>query len=217
MHEDCYRSFIDRGRVVHIVDPDPLICEALSVVFRLEGFRTLFSLDARGLFAALQRRRPDAVVVTLRPGKDDGFVVLRRLKALRRGIAVVALDDGPHIENAVAAMKAGAADVLAKPVDPDRLVRAVRETLREIDGLGAAHRRRRATEISDHTQLTPREREVMQLIAEGASNKEAGRELRISPRTVEVHRARVMEKLGARNAADLTRIVLTGEWPQPRE
>jgi two-component system response regulator FixJ len=59
------------------------------------------------------------------------------------------------------------------------------------------------------TQLTPREQEVAELIADGASNKEAGRKLGISPRTVEIHRARIMEKLGARNAADLVRIVLT--------
>jgi DNA-binding CsgD family transcriptional regulator len=60
------------------------------------------------------------------------------------------------------------------------------------------------------TELTPREREVAALIADGASNKEAGRRLGISPRTVELHRAHIMEKLGARNAADLVRIVLTG-------
>ena len=60
------------------------------------------------------------------------------------------------------------------------------------------------------SELTPREREVADLIADGASNKEAGRRLGISPRTVELHRAHVMEKLGARNAADLVRIVLSG-------
>ena len=64
-------------------------------------------------------------------------------------------------------------------------------------------------EVRGFSQLTPREREVLQLITNGQSNKEAGRELGISPRTIEVHRARVMEKLGARNTADLMRIVLT--------
>lgn len=64
-------------------------------------------------------------------------------------------------------------------------------------------------EVRGFSKLTAREREVLQLIAEGHSNKEAGRQLGISPRTVEVHRARVMDKLGAKNAADLMRIVLT--------
>jgi DNA-binding CsgD family transcriptional regulator len=66
-----------------------------------------------------------------------------------------------------------------------------------------------AAEFPGHTSLTPREREVLAQIAAGASNKEAGRHLGISPRTIEVHRARIMEKLGARNAADLVRIVLS--------
>jgi FixJ family two-component response regulator len=113
-------------------------------------------------------------------------------------------------------MKAGAADVLAKPVDTDRLVRAVRDTLHEANGRDATLGRRHAVEDRGFAHLTPREREVLRLIAGGASNKEAGRELSISPRTVEVHRARVMEKLGARNAADLTRIVLTGEGSERR-
>jgi DNA-binding NarL/FixJ family response regulator len=67
----------------------------------------------------------------------------------------------------------------------------------------------RPVEIRGFSQLTPRERDVLQLVTNGQSNKEAGRQLGISPRTIEVHRARVMEKLGARNTADLVRIVLT--------
>jgi two-component system response regulator FixJ len=65
-------------------------------------------------------------------------------------------------------------------------------------------------EFAGQSQLTPREREVLALIASGASNKETGRRLGISPRTVETHRARIMDKIGARNAADLVRIVLGG-------
>jgi len=75
--------------------------------------------------------------------------------------------------------------------------------------LGAMQGGYRPVEVRGFAQLTPREREVLQLITNGQSNKEAGRELGISPRTIEVHRARVMEKLGARNTADLMRIVLT--------
>ena len=69
----------------------------------------------------------------------------------------------------------------------------------------------RSSGLSDLGRLTPREREVLSEIASGASNKEIGRRLGISPRTVEVHRARIMEKLRARNAADLVRIALSGD------
>jgi FixJ family two-component response regulator len=107
-------------------------------------------------------------------------------------------------------MKTGANDVVTKPVDTERLIRAVLDALRQDVHLGAVDGGKRLVEIRGFAQLTPREREVLQLITNGQSNKEAGRELGISPRTIEVHRARVMEKLGAKNTADLMRIVLTG-------
>src|SRR5690606_12602387 len=119
------------------------------------------------------------------------------------------IEDAPEVENTVAAMRAGASDVVAKPIDSERLVRSVREALRRDVHLGAVQDGRRPVEGGGVADLAPREREVLQLITNGQSNKEAGRELGISPRTIEVHRARVMEKLGARNTADLMRIVLT--------
>ena len=151
-----YHAFLNRDRLVHIVDPDPGSCEALSVLFRLEGFQTLFSLDPADFISSLERRRPDVAVINLMLGEESGLGLLRR-------------------------------DV----------------------HLGAMQAGQRPVEVRGFAQLTPREREVLQLITNGQSNKEAGRQLGISPRTIEVHRARVMEKLGARNTADLMRIVLT--------
>ena len=106
-------------------------------------------------------------------------------------------------------MKAGASDVITKPIDTEHFIRAVVDALRCDVHLGALDGGRRPVEVRGFAQLTAREREVLQLITNGQSNKEAGRELGISPRTVEVHRARVMEKLGAKNTADLMRVVLT--------
>jgi DNA-binding CsgD family transcriptional regulator len=85
------------------------------------------------------------------------------------------------------------------------MVRAVVEAYHGQIGEGAGA----VADFNGAERLTPREREVLEQIAHGASNKEAGRRLGISPRTIEVHRARIMEKLGARNAADLVRIVLS--------
>jgi two-component system response regulator FixJ len=207
--EFYYHSFLNRDRLVHIVDPDPPTCEALSVLFRLEGFQTVFSLDAQSFYAGLERRRPDVVVLNIRIGPDDGIGMLRRLKSMRIGMVVFMLSNEPQVEQAVRAMKAGAADVMTKPINTEHLVRAVLEALRQDVHVGAVEGGRRPVEVRGFAQLTPREREVLQLITNGQSNKEAGRELGISPRTIEVHRARVMEKLGARNTADLMRIVLT--------
>src|SRR6185437_8911784 len=100
-----------------------------------------------------------------------------------------------------------AADVVTKPIDTEHFIRTVLDALRRDVHLGALESGRRPVEVRGFAQLTPREREVLQLISNGQSNKEAGRELGISPRTIEVHRARVMEKLGAKNTADLMRIV----------
>jgi FixJ family two-component response regulator len=204
-----YHSFLNRDRLVHIVDSDPSTCEALSVLFRLEGFQTVFSLDTTGFYAGLERRRPDVAVLNMRIGAEDGVAVLRRIKALRTGMAVFMLSNEADVELAVKAMKAGAADDVIKPIDTEHLVRAVLDALRQDVHLGAVDGGRRPIEVRGFSQLTPREREVLQLITNGQSNKEAGRELGISPRTIEVHRARVMEKLGAKNTADLMRIVLT--------
>lgn len=207
--ETYYHSFLNRDRLIHIVDTDPATCEALSVLFRLEGFQTVFSVEASHFIASLARRRADVVVVNLQLGEDSGLALLRRVKSMRTGTPVFMLSDAPQIDAAVTAMKLGASDVVTKPIDTEHLLSVVRDALRRDVHLGAMQGGGRAVEVRGFSQLTPREREVLQLITNGQSNKEAGRELGISPRTIEVHRARVMEKLGARNTADLMRIVLT--------
>ncbi len=205
-----YPSFLNRDRLVHILDPDAATCEALSVLFRLEGFQTAFSVDVAGFLLAIERRRPDVALINVRIGIDSGLDVLRQIKSMRNGAPVFMLEDRPEVDSAVEAMKAGAADVVAKPINTERLVKAVTDALRRNVHVGVPSAGRRPVEVRGFAQLTPREREVLELITNGQSNKEAGRELGISPRTIEVHRARVMEKLGARNTADLMRIVLAG-------
>lgn len=204
-----YHSLLNRDRLIHIVDPDLAICEALSVLFRLEGFQTTFSVDLAHFLPGLERQRPDVVLLNLDLGAQNSWDGLRRIRAMRAGTPVFMLADAPQIAAAVAAMKLGASDVIIKPVDTELLLASVRGALRSDVHLGAVQGGRRAVDVRGFAQLTPRERQVLQLITDGQSNKQAGRELGISPRTIEVHRARVMEKLGARNTADLMRIVLT--------
>lgn len=209
-NELYYHSFLNRDRLVFIVDADPNTCEALSVLFRLEGFQTATDQSVEGIYSAFQRRRPDVAVIDLDLEHEAGLAALAHIKALRVGTPVFMLTGQSDIARTVSVMKAGAHDVITKPIDTEKFVRSVRDALRRDVHLGAVQGGRRPIEIRGFNQLTPREREVLQLISNGQSNKEAGRELGISPRTVEVHRARVMEKLGARNTADLMRIILTG-------
>ncbi|RYE88612.1 MAG: response regulator transcription factor [Hyphomicrobiales bacterium] len=206
-----HHAFLNRDRLVHIVDPDPTACEALSVLFRLEGYQTAFAIDTLSFFAAIERRRPEVAVINFAVGGNEGLAAMRRVKSMRTGMPIFMIGDAPDIDLVVTAMKAGAVDVLTKPIDTDHLLAAVRDALRHDVHLASLENGRRLIEVRGFDQLTPREREVLQLITNGQSNKEAGRELGISPRTIEVHRARVMEKLGARNTADLMRIVLMGD------
>src|SRR5262249_682932 len=99
------------------------------------------------------------------------------------------------------AIKNGAFDFVEKPFDPDEFVERVRRAI-------ASRAKWRADNNEFRNLLTPREYDVLEQIASGASNKEAGQRLGISLPTIEVHRARIMEKLGAKNAADLVRIVV---------
>ncbi|WP_158625895.1 response regulator transcription factor [Arsenicitalea aurantiaca] len=200
---------MNRDRLLHIVDADARSCERLNMLFRLEGFQTAISFDLAGLYAGFDRRRPDVVLLNMQVGEESGLEALKQIKAMRTGTPVFMIAESPQVALVVEAMRAGAADIINKPFDEEGVLRAVREELRRDIHMGVVASGRRSIEVRGFSQLTPREREVLQLITNGQSNKEAGRQLGISPRTIEVHRARVMEKLGARNTADLMRIVLT--------
>ncbi|RDE08917.1 response regulator transcription factor [Pelagibacterium lacus] len=207
--EVSYRLFFNRDRLVHIVDGDMPTCESLEGAFRAEGFQTAILTERDAFVARLNQRRPDVVVLNSRLDGEDMLPALKGIKEMRAGIPVFMMTESPDIDGTVEAMRLGASDVFVKPVDSERVVRAVREVLRRDVHFTPGPEGMGDVEIRGFGQLTPREREVLQLIANGQSNKEAGRELGISPRTIEVHRARVMEKLGARNTADLIRIILT--------
>jgi two-component system response regulator FixJ len=196
-------------RHIHILDTDLGVCEALSVVFRLEGYRTSFSTTSGQFITTLDRQRPDVVVVNLELDGESGLNIIRRIRTSQKGAIVVMLANAPSVDAVVAAMKLGAIDVLSKPIDSEHLLRIVREALLSNVRLSPGEGGQRRVEVRGFSQLTPREREVLNIICNGCSNKEAGRMLGISPRTVEVHRAKVMSKLGARNTADLMKIVLT--------
>lgn len=196
-------------RLVHIIDPDLGVCEALSVVFRLEGYRTAFSTSSEHFITSLSRQHPDVVVSNLELNGDTGLNIIRRVRALQRGIVLVMLANRPVLEAAVMAMKLGAVDVISKPIDSEYLLRTVREALLRNVQISVGPNGQQNVEVRGFSQLTPREREVLNFVGNGFSNKETGRRLGISPRTVEVHRARIIEKLGARNTADLIKIILT--------
>jgi two-component system, LuxR family, response regulator FixJ len=201
-----YPFLAHREQLVHIVDPDPHTCEVLSINCRLEGYETQFSTAVVDALAAISRREPHAIVLNEDVADRSGLEILRLLRSTHRAVPVVVIQDHVDLDRAVRAMQLGANDVLAKPVDSERLLKALKVAL---EAQTIVHRDDKQISIAGFKGLTPREREILEFITNGQSNKETGRELGISPRTVEVHRARIMSKLGAKNTADLMRIVLT--------
>lgn len=195
---------------VFIVDDDPSVRDALATVLGFEGFHVTGFADGSSFLSAAKTRTPACILLDVHMPGRSGLDILRELNAQHYPSPIFIISGQGDIPMAVDAIKNGALDFIEKPFDADTVVARVREAIDASD-------RRTQNGKADfvhmafpgHDLLTPREREVLAQIASGASNKEAGRHLGISPRTIEVHRARIMEKLGAKNAADLVRIVLT--------
>jgi FixJ family two-component response regulator len=191
-----------------VVDDDEAMREALSVVFTLAGYRVSAFPDGGSFIDAVNASVPAAVLLDLNLPDKSGLTVLKDIDAHHFMAPIFIISGDGDIAHAVEAVKNGAFDYMVKPFDAQTIVARVGNAI----GLFAKRSGERnfVYDFAGQGLLTPREREVLAQIAGGASNKEAGRHLGISPRTIEVHRARIMEKLGARNAADLVRIVLGG-------
>lgn len=193
---------------IFIVDDDPSVRDALSLLLKIEGFSTQAFGDGDAFLETLRGVSPICVILDLHLPGIPGIEVLKRLSEMRFSPPVFVISGQSDVAIAVEAMKLGALDFLEKPFSASAMIERVRDAVTayrhslagHIHGLG---------DFPGRHLLTTRERDVLAQVARGASNKEAGRRLGISPRTIEVHRARIMDKLGARNAADLMRIVLS--------
>src|ERR1700728_1817274 len=197
---------------VFIVDDDYDMREALSAIFRQEGYRTAAFADGRSFVRLARRQAPACVLLDLCMPGMSGLEVLKELDA-RNYPAPILVDSAPEdVLNVVQAMRHGAFDYLEKRLDPEAIVTRVVEAIeswkhfRERDESPAPV----SPSIRGYYELTRREREVLAQIAGASSNKETARNLGISPRTVEIHRGRIMHKLGAKNSVDLMRIVMNG-------
>jgi two-component system response regulator FixJ len=202
-------SGADSGEVF-VVDDDPLVLNALSIVLSREGYRVSGFAEGASFLAAAKARTPTCIILDVKMPGQSGLEILKELNAQQYPAPIFIISGEGDIPMAVEAIKSGALDFIEKPFDATTVVTRVREAVE-----AWARRSQRTTgdvlskTFPGHDLLTSRERDVLGQIAAGSSNKQAGRELGISPRTIEVHRARIMEKLGAKNAADLVRIVLS--------
>ena len=201
---------ISRGEIF-VVDDDPAVRETLSVVLSAGGYEVICFADGAALLAVARTRTPSCILLDVHiPGKS-GLDILKELHGEDYPAPIFMISGQGDIAMAVTAIKSGALDFIEKPFRGSEIVGRLEEAI------GAYERRRSENTASKieslhfpgREPLTRREREVLAQFSSGASNKEAGRQLGISPRTIEDHRANIMKKLGARNAADLIRIVMT--------
>ena len=191
---------------VFIVDDDPAIRDSLSLLLSLRGYRTATFALAQDLLAALDATSAGCVVADLKMPSMDGLELQAALR--ERGIAVPVVIVTAHgdVASARQAFRADAVDFLEKPFDEGAAIAAVEASFareRQRLALGGLEERRRA----NLSVLTDRERGVAGLLVQGLHNRDVAERLGISPRTVEVHKARVMAKLGARNLVELIRLM----------
>jgi len=194
----------EQSPLVHLVDDDDAVRHGLSLLIGSVGLRVQAWADPQAFLAGFDRRAIGAIVLDVRMPGVGGLAVLDRLVADGVDLPVVMLTGHGTVEMCRRAFKAGAAEFLEKPVDDEQLIEALQHAVR-------AHVRSRERRAADgaaaerYAQLSPREREVLALIVDGLTNKEIGRALALSPRTVEAHRAHLFDKLGAGSLALLIR------------
>jgi two-component system, LuxR family, response regulator FixJ len=196
--------------VVHIVDDDEGLRESLAFLLRSAALEVRSFESAKAFLDALPHAVPGCVITDVRMPDMNGIELLRRLKELKLGVPVVVITGHGDIALAVEAMKMGAADFFEKPFDDDLLVASVRAALRQRED--QTKRGVERAEIEHRiSSLSPREKDVLAGLIEGRANKQIAFDLGISPRTVEIYRANLMNKMQADSLSGLVRMALLAE------
>ncbi|RZJ45411.1 MAG: response regulator [Brevundimonas sp.] len=191
---------------VFVIDDDAAVRDSLLHLLRSEGVRARGFASGADFFANLPEDRSACVITDIRMPGMDGSEVVRRLAALTdRAWPVIVFTGHADVPMAVQLMKAGVIDFIEKPFDPSRMIETVKGALDSLDDLSAQQDRR--LEVDRKLGLlTPRERQVFSALIEGRSNKEIALLLEISPRTVEIFRSKVMDKMQADSLSALVRM-----------
>jgi RNA polymerase sigma factor (sigma-70 family) len=194
----------DQDGTVFLIDDDPGVRDALTLLLSLKGLSTQPFATADSFIEAYRPERAGCVLTDLRMPGMTGLELQAELAARHIEVPLVVLTAHGDVPTARAALKNGAFDFLEKPVDDAQLVEVLRNALR-VDRERRAAVTARATTDRRIERLTKREREILELIAAGHQNREIATQLGISARTVEVHKARIMEKLECHSLAELMR------------
>lgn len=182
---------------VFIVDDDASVRDALSLLLSLRGHATATFACAEDFVAALDPASRGCAVVDIRMPGMNGLQLQAWLREQGHPLPLIVITAHGDVAAARQAFRADAVDFLEKPFDGEELVAAVEQALGRARSVRAP--------ATDESALSPREREVMALLVKGLHNRRIATQLGISPRTVEVHKARVLEKLGVASVIELVR------------
>lgn len=196
--------------IVHVVDDEPDVRDALRLLIRSMGHNVKTYPSALDFLQHCAPEQPGCLVLDVRLPGMSGLELQRQLNERRIRIPIIFISGHGDIPMAVRAVQAGAVDFLEKPFSDQDLLDRIEQALARDRDL-----RSQAEESADVAArlatLTPRELEVLQLLMEGAVNKIIARQLDVSVRTVEIHRARVLHKMGVDNVSQLVRQVMAAE------
>ena len=193
--------------LIYVVDDDDAVRDSLEAVLLAEGFDVLGFGSAEAFLADRDSSSTaGCCLLDVRMPGMDGLTLLQKLEDEETTFPVIVMTGHGDVPMAVKAMKLGAIDFVEKPFDTALMLEAVRSAIQSDQ---AGSKAKVDPDLAQHLErLTPRERDVLEHLVAGRSNKEVGLELGISPRTVEIHRARLMEKMAADSLAQLVRMAI---------
>jgi FixJ family two-component response regulator len=203
------RDRVSRGEIF-VMDEDVAMRESLSIALREEGYDVVCFADGAALLSLAHERTPVCMFIEVRNPDQSGLEILKKLRAEDYPAPIFIISGHGDIPMAVAAIRHGALDFIEKPLRSGDVVARLKAAMGELSRWQQAETRSKfpVLQFPGCEPLTRRERQVLERLAAGVSNKEAARQLGLSARTVEGHRANIMRKVGVKNAAQLFRRVL---------
>jgi two-component system, LuxR family, response regulator FixJ len=201
-----------RERRVYIVDDDEAVRDSLAILLESKGYTVKSFGSALDFLAAAPSLAASCLIVDIRMPEMDGLELQQRLIERNFGLPLIVITGHGDVPLAVHAMKAGAIDFIEKPFASEAILISIETAFARL-AAPAEQNPVAAAAASKLDLLSPREREVLAGLLAGLPNKSIAYDLGISPRTVEIHRARVMDKMGARSLSELVRLALAAGAP----
>lgn len=192
---------------VFVVDDDDAVRESLAFLIRSIGLKVENFASAQDFLKSYNPARAGCLVLDIRMPGMSGLELQDKLNRMDSMLPIIFITGHGDVPMAVKAIKAGAADFVQKPFRDQELIDRIREVL-EVDASARVEKLQKAEVLKRIASLTEREREVMEQVVDGKANKVVAIDLNVSQRTVEIHRANVMDKMKARSLAQLVRLVM---------